>query len=347
MWFRRVWVFILCAGLSAVLLWGLAPQRWFWQGGTVDLGVLIDYSPSYVAHLNTAYQATDTLLKAVLREDRIAIYAVGPEVIELGKGLASQALLDSIRGQIDTLAVSETKRSALHQGLDAVGNALTQFAEQFSQERTRLRILAVFSDGVNAPSARSQNEFPGSTSVLVVGLESSDKSLPFVRVLQGIDGSNDVHIIPPAEAGQAIKALLKAIRKAHSFNWSVGVLAFLSCLLFAALVTTGAEMLMSRKKHLMTISLQRKGEYGGAQEFSLFPGNSLHIGGGDGSLDYFVPVRGHCLITRSRKQLMITPGMGQLTIRRRGEDHPVQGPMPLAEGDVIVLEGREIELACS
>lgn len=241
MWPRRFLIFLVSVVLLGSVLWKLLPQHWFKQGGKLELGILIDWSGSNEENFPVAVQGAEEVTRYVLPCDRLAVYAVGPEVNELYKGtVASPKVLELVRRQIHTLQVSTRQGTALREGFEKVGEAFEEFTLQYNQHRTSRRVLVVFSDGKNVPTHEqaanlSGVELPGGMTVLIIGFKGIAKD-QVTQVLQGEGGSNDVHIVPTEEAEQAIDALRKTMRRAHPFNISTCVAVLLSCLL-SGLVT--------------------------------------------------------------------------------------------------------------
>lgn len=350
MWLGRSIVFgFVSVGLFALAVW-LAPPQWYRQSGILDFVLVLDNSGSYEEALPVAVKEAPRLVEKVLPGDRFAAFAVGPRVLPLFNGVVdSQPALALVSRQVRALQVNTNGGTELAAVLVEVRKAFESFAVSPGTHGRRRRLLVMFSDCLDTSAdpralAASASVLPARTSVLVVGLQGSDKDA-VTRALLGTERNNDLHVVPPAEAPQATRGLLEDMTECHPLKLAMVVLAALACAVAGAGAAWSVGAVAASASRPLVVSLRQRGDEDTAQEFPLSDGDSLVVGGGDVASDFRVPVSGHCTLARVGRELAVTPGIGRLVVRRRGIELPISDPVAVCDRDSLVLESREVEVS--
>jgi len=340
----KICLVVVVSVAFAVAAEKVVPQYWLRRAGILDLGIILDWSGSYRQQFPQAIESTKRILRNVLPGDRLAVYAAGPEVNELSRGVVSPERVAVLRRQLDSLRPSERGGTALGDALSRVGSALADFRGQPSPTRTHRRIVAIFSDCIGEPSQELQSSLPGSASVLVVGFRGAKRDAVTMALLG--DGSNDVHIVAPEEASQAVDSLLNAIREqAHPVKWLAAVVGFIVCLAFGTFCVVGASRVVSRQPPLLNIRLQHPPDPESAQHFALAGDRTaITVGGSDELYDFVVPVNASCALRRAGDNLMLSPVTGEIGIQHNGERSQITKASVIEIGDSILLQDFEVAI---
>lgn len=339
-------VAVVACSLVAVVGYWLLPAHLFRQAGTLDLGVLIDWSTSNKDNLPQAVESTAKLLQDVLPGDRLAVFAVGPEVITLASGpVSSSSALAILRRQVATLKPAARGGTALAPALARVRSAFDDYLRRYGGKHRR--VLVLFSDCVDESAGASgfaRLELTGQTTVLVVGFRGVDRD-SITKALLGIDGSNDVHLVPPSDTEQAIAGLRENIRsECHPLRLPIVGFGLLLSALVGALTSYVLFRLLARSSATITVRLLHNNDSETSQEFPIHEGGSISVGGGDQIHDYPVPVEASCTITRADRGLTLAPGRGTLVLQRPDSPVVVSEPCPVFPGETFILEGAQITL---
>ncbi len=324
----------------------LLPSQWLRNSGVLDLVVVLDWGAGNHDHLPTGVDGTRKLVKAVLPGDRLAIYAAGPQVSELVRGpVSSAAALSILDRQIAGLRPAIHGGTLIGESFAKVSAAFDGFLRNYSGKHRRM--LVVFSDCVTGSldaSDVSNLSVAGQTSVLVIGFRSQNKDA-VMQVLLGSDASNDVLIVPPGEAAEALSGFLETIRsQCHSLRVPRIVLLLAFSAAAGLMLSMGLSQITARRWADVSIRLTNDDDEGTSQVFALAEGGSVSIGGGEQLHDFAIPVEGSCSVARSAQVLSLLPGNGRLLLQRAGEPMVVTEPCPVTFGDTFHLEGTSVTL---
>jgi len=338
---------VLLAAAFAFAAVRLLPRHWFRQSGLLDLAVVVDVSGSYRDQLPMAIASTTQLLAQVLPGDRLAVFAVGPEIIELARSAVSPELLRVLGPRVAALRTAVSGGTALGDALTRVAAVLGEFATARSPTGSHRRMIVLFSDCIGEPAGAVDFKLPGSASVLVVGFRGQKRDAVTMALVG--DGSNDVHIISPGESGQAIESLISSLdSQAHPLIWFRVAAGLLACLVLSAGVIHAIARLVARGNASMTVRLMNPRESDSAQEFTLaHEGASISIGSSDQFPDFAIPATAHCSIVRAGRGLLLHPGAGELWLRGAGDPRRVAEPCPVAPGDSILIAGLEVAVGAA
>jgi hypothetical protein len=195
---------------------------------------------------------------------------------------------------------------------------------------------------------------PGGLTVLAIGF----KGLPqdwFTQALQGEDGSNDVHVVPISEAQPAVEGTLKIIRRAHPVKWGNIALAAAGLLLWALGVlwmgrnwdraTLPDSHSASRPRRGLAMHPVKVREYGSDDERETFlaNGDSITLGRRQ---DLPFDTDSAAVLTRENGAFRVAPKSPEdrVAIVRGSEEIPVKEPTVLRLGDLVQIDGTQIEV---
>lgn len=348
MWKRLIVFSVFSVGLFCLAVY-FAPPHWYRKSGVLDFVLVIDNSGSYEQAFPTAVKESSHLVNSVFPGDRLAAFAVGPEVLPLFNGtVSSPATRASIVRELRTLTVNTNGGTELAAVFAKVAKTYEEFAIRRSPHRYRRRLLVIFSDCVDTSADRTAfataaTMLPGRTSILVVGLQGTDRDA-VTRALLGQERDNDLHVIPIEETPQAMRSVQESIMAAHPLKPLPVLAGVLLCALAGAGIAWGAGAIASGAARPLVVVLRRRGEEDTTQEFPLAEGDTLVIGSGVGAVDFCLPVSGYCSLARVGRELAVTPGVGRLVVRRRGIELPILDPIAVCDRDAIVLDSREVEV---
>ena len=328
---------ILSACVAGLGLWFL-PGFWFRQAGVLDLAIVVDCEGRTNDDLVSAVSLSSRMLRHVYPSDRLGVYVVDGRIHELFRGSFSEPVRIPLVNQIGSLIPSQHGRSENSLALAEVNSTLDGFLQDKSSQKGHRRVVVLFSDCATYRGEGRLFSLVGNTSVLVVGFRG-DKRDAITMALMG-DGSNDVHVVGPAEGVIAVDGLLDAIRdQTHPLKPAPVMLWVGVSVLFAWVVVFGLSTLVSSEPRSIRVRLTCPNDPETTQDFTLAAdGASIVVGGGDLLQDYAVPVDATCAISREGDHLALCPVTGRISVRREGDEFEVLERCRLKTGDYLILE---------
>lgn len=353
---KRLILLAITTVLIAFALWRLPSHIWR-SGGTVDLVLLIDTSGSTAKQLPAFRDAACQMVGALREGDRLAVIWFDAEARSLYTGtIGSAQALNVVQQQIRSLSVSDLDGTVLPEALAQAGDAFEEFTGKGPSSLKRRRVLVLFSDGQSSPVPGTAAEkdwdevhLPSLTTVLALGFEGVPQDL-VVQTLLGPGaaddgrGTNDVHLISMQEAKPAVGTTLSLIRRAHPLNWgrialvAVGLLLWALCVLFLKWPVVSSPRRFSMQPVKVRV-------YGSDDERETFlaVGESFTLGRRQ---EIPLPTDSIAVLSRENSAFRVAPKSPQdkVAIIREGKEIPVVEPTVLHPGDLVQIDGLQIEI---